>query len=188
MPASASPRSITTRGTERGKCRPRSTFSARGAATRWLFSNRKGRRRYAELAWPNGMEGGRVHGCDEIRAYWRRQWGILDPTLSPRASKTMRRQYWGGCPPDHLRFIWKDPQRPDGTACVFLPGRLDRTHGHPFHVTLMATLTARISICSSVLLICGISEAKSKGFFSIRGGPSFGWVLHLGLLNWRVGA
>ena len=30
-----------------------------------------------------GMEGGRVHGCDEVRAYWRRQWGILDPHVAP---------------------------------------------------------------------------------------------------------
>lgn len=29
------------------------------------------------------MEGGRVHGCDEVRAYWRRQWDSLDPNVSP---------------------------------------------------------------------------------------------------------
>ena len=33
--------------------------------------------------WPNGMEGGRVHGCDEVRAYWKRQWAILDPHVEP---------------------------------------------------------------------------------------------------------
>ena len=37
----------------------------------------------ADVDWPNGMEGGRVHGCDEVRAYWRRQWGILDPRVEP---------------------------------------------------------------------------------------------------------
>lgn len=36
-----------------------------------------------DVDWPNGMEGGRVHGCDEVRAYWRRQWGILDPHVEP---------------------------------------------------------------------------------------------------------
>ena len=36
-----------------------------------------------DVNWPNGMEGGRVHGCDEVRAYWRRQWGILDPHVEP---------------------------------------------------------------------------------------------------------
>jgi ketosteroid isomerase-like protein len=36
-----------------------------------------------DVDWPNGMEGGRVHGRDEVRAYWRRQWGILDPHVEP---------------------------------------------------------------------------------------------------------
>ena len=36
-----------------------------------------------DVDWPNGMEGRRVHGCDEVRAYWRRQWGILDPHVEP---------------------------------------------------------------------------------------------------------
>lgn len=41
----------------------------------------------AELApdvdWPNGMEGGRVHGHDAVRAYWTRQWGMIDPRVDP---------------------------------------------------------------------------------------------------------
>lgn len=37
----------------------------------------------ADVDWPNGMEGGRVHGCDEVRAYWKRQWGIIDPHVEP---------------------------------------------------------------------------------------------------------
>jgi ketosteroid isomerase-like protein len=36
-----------------------------------------------DVDWPNGMEGGRVHGRDEVRAYWKRQWGILDPHVEP---------------------------------------------------------------------------------------------------------
>ena len=36
-----------------------------------------------DVDWPNGMEGGRVHGCDGVRAYWRRQWGIIDPHVEP---------------------------------------------------------------------------------------------------------
>lgn len=36
-----------------------------------------------DVDWPNGMEGGRVHGTDEVRAYWRRQWGIIDPNVEP---------------------------------------------------------------------------------------------------------
>jgi len=33
--------------------------------------------------WPNGMEGGRVFGQEEVRAYWRRQWAIIDPHVEP---------------------------------------------------------------------------------------------------------
>lgn len=36
-----------------------------------------------DVDWPNGMEGGRVHGLDEVRAYWTRQWGIIDPHVEP---------------------------------------------------------------------------------------------------------
>ena len=33
--------------------------------------------------WPNGMEGGTVHGHAAIRAYWTRQWGLIDPWVEP---------------------------------------------------------------------------------------------------------
>jgi hypothetical protein len=33
--------------------------------------------------WPNGWEGGNVHGHDELRAYWLRQWHEIDPTVTP---------------------------------------------------------------------------------------------------------
>jgi hypothetical protein len=36
-----------------------------------------------EVDWPNGMEGGRVHGRDQVRAYWTRQWAALDPHVEP---------------------------------------------------------------------------------------------------------
>jgi len=36
-----------------------------------------------DVDWPNGMEGGRVHGHDEVRAYWQRQWGLIDPLVEP---------------------------------------------------------------------------------------------------------
>lgn len=36
-----------------------------------------------DVDWPNGMEGGRVHGREEVRAYWRRQWGMIDPHVEP---------------------------------------------------------------------------------------------------------
>jgi hypothetical protein len=40
-------------------------------------------RMLTSVDWPNGMDGGRVHGHDEVRAYWTRQWGILDPHVEP---------------------------------------------------------------------------------------------------------
>jgi ketosteroid isomerase-like protein len=36
-----------------------------------------------DVDWPNGMEGGRVHGHDEVRAYWLRQWSVIDPHVEP---------------------------------------------------------------------------------------------------------
>ena len=36
-----------------------------------------------DVDWPNVMEGGRAHGRDEVRTYWRRQWGVLDPHVEP---------------------------------------------------------------------------------------------------------
>lgn len=36
-----------------------------------------------QVDWPNGMEGGRVHGHEEVRAYWKRQWAVLDPHVDP---------------------------------------------------------------------------------------------------------
>jgi hypothetical protein len=32
-----------------------------------------------DVAWPNGMEGGMVHGHAGVREYWTRQWGLIDP-------------------------------------------------------------------------------------------------------------
>jgi ketosteroid isomerase-like protein len=38
---------------------------------------------HPDVDWPNGMEGGRVRGQDNVRKYWTRQWGILDPRVEP---------------------------------------------------------------------------------------------------------
>jgi hypothetical protein len=38
---------------------------------------------HPNVDWPNGMEGGRVHGHDEVRAYWTRQWAQVDPHVTP---------------------------------------------------------------------------------------------------------
>lgn len=36
-----------------------------------------------EVDWPNGMEGGRVYGRQNVREYWTRQWGMVDPVVEP---------------------------------------------------------------------------------------------------------
>ncbi len=38
-----------------------------------------------DVEWPNGMEGGTVHGRAGVREYWTRQWGILDPHVEPKS-------------------------------------------------------------------------------------------------------
>jgi len=36
-----------------------------------------------EVDWPNGMDGGREIGHEAVRAYWTRQWGMIDPRVDP---------------------------------------------------------------------------------------------------------
>ena len=36
-----------------------------------------------DVIWANGMEGGHVHGRDEVRSYWKRQWALMDPHVDP---------------------------------------------------------------------------------------------------------
>ena len=38
---------------------------------------------HPEVEWPNGMEGGYVHGRSGIRDYWTRQWGLIDSSVEP---------------------------------------------------------------------------------------------------------
>ena len=34
---------------------------------------------HEDVVWANGMEGGHVHGREEVRRYWTRQWTMIDP-------------------------------------------------------------------------------------------------------------
>jgi hypothetical protein len=36
-----------------------------------------------DVVWPNGMEGGVVHGHSGIPEYWTRQWSLIDPDVQP---------------------------------------------------------------------------------------------------------
>jgi hypothetical protein len=38
-----------------------------------------------DVEWPNGMEGGTVHGHAGIREYWTRQWHTVDPHVEPKS-------------------------------------------------------------------------------------------------------
>lgn len=38
-----------------------------------------------DVLWANGMEGGHVQGHEGVRAYWRRQWAMIDPHVEPVA-------------------------------------------------------------------------------------------------------
>ena len=38
-----------------------------------------------DVDWPNGWEGGYVKGHEEIRAYWTRQWEVVDSRVEPVA-------------------------------------------------------------------------------------------------------
>jgi ketosteroid isomerase-like protein len=40
---------------------------------------------HPDVDWPNGMEGGRVHGRAAVRAYWERQFGLIDSRVTPEA-------------------------------------------------------------------------------------------------------
>lgn len=38
---------------------------------------------HPDVDWPNGWEGGRVHGHEGVRDYWTRQWAAIDPHVEP---------------------------------------------------------------------------------------------------------
>jgi hypothetical protein len=38
---------------------------------------------HPDVDWPNGMEGGRVHGRAGVHEYWTRQWAMIDPRVEP---------------------------------------------------------------------------------------------------------
>ena len=40
-----------------------------------------------DVEWPNGMEGGFVYGHEGVRAYWTRQWGMINPHVDPVSFK-----------------------------------------------------------------------------------------------------
>jgi ketosteroid isomerase-like protein len=46
---------------------------------------------HPDVDWPNGMEGGREVGHEEVRAYWKRQFEMIDSQVEPTAFSTDER-------------------------------------------------------------------------------------------------
>jgi nuclear transport factor 2 (NTF2) superfamily protein len=42
-----------------------------------------------DVDWPNAWEGSRVHGQEEVRDYWTRQWAAIDPRVTPVGFETL---------------------------------------------------------------------------------------------------
>lgn len=40
---------------------------------------------HPDVDWPNGMEGGTVHGREAVRQYWLWQWSQINPIVEPRS-------------------------------------------------------------------------------------------------------
>lgn len=40
---------------------------------------------HTDVDWPNAVDGGRVHGREEVREYWSRQFETSDPRVEPQA-------------------------------------------------------------------------------------------------------
>ena len=43
---------------------------------------------HPEVKWPNGWEGGYVHGREGVRDYWTRQWNAINPHVEPVSFET----------------------------------------------------------------------------------------------------
>jgi len=39
---------------------------------------------HPDVTWANGMDGGNVHGHEGVRAYWTRQWKLVNPRVDPK--------------------------------------------------------------------------------------------------------
>lgn len=59
----------------------------------------------SDVDWPNGWEGGRLTGHDQVRDYWERQWREVRAHLTPVAV-TERDD---GCVEARVRQVFRDP-------------------------------------------------------------------------------
>jgi len=49
---------------------------------------------HPQVEWPNGMEGGHVHGKDAVREYWSRQFTTLNPQVEPTSIDPGQSNSW----------------------------------------------------------------------------------------------
>jgi hypothetical protein len=47
-----------------------------------------------DVEWANGLEGGHVHGKDEVRAYWNRQFLAYNPRVDPVSIEPAENGSW----------------------------------------------------------------------------------------------
>src|SRR4051794_480468 len=73
------------------------------------------------VVWANGMDGGHVHGRDQVRSYWTRQWAMMDPRVEPVA-------FTRGSQGETIVEVHQVVHDPDGKLL------LDRMVGHVFHI------------------------------------------------------
>ncbi|SKB03627.1 nuclear transport factor 2 family protein [Aeromicrobium choanae] len=83
-----------------------------------------------DVDWPNGWEGGRLFGRDEVREYWERQWSEIRPMTIVR--HILDRP--DGTVEAHVRLVVRDPA---GSVLE----RSEVTHVHEFVGPLVQRMT-----------------------------------------------
>ena len=123
-----------------------------------------------DVAWANGMDGGHVHGREELREYWTRQWAIVSPHVEPVG---FRRADDGAIVADVRQTVRDLEGRPleDQTH-----GLHDKTVGHVFH--LQDSKVVRFDIASG---------SVTARWGSAGTGPGQFLVPH-GVADFRIGA
>ena len=81
-----------------------------------------------DVAWANGMDGGHVHGHEALRAYWLRQWSMVDPRVEPINFQSMADGAILAIILQSVRDLQGNPLRDQPN------GLKDKTVGHVFRI------------------------------------------------------
>jgi hypothetical protein len=71
-----------------------------------------------DVEWPNGMEGGTVHGHEGVRQYWTRQWGMINPHVDPVSFGLDGSGHVVVGVHQVVRELWQIATGPHGAACL----------------------------------------------------------------------